>query len=275
MTIAAPLNRLAVCGALAWLTIGNGGLLFGEEGWAPVHTTRKPVASLQATPPARATMVQRVAFQEEAEPIPSPPPVFTPPKFTPPEKSPAKPSHGHVTASPPRTGGAKSCKCEHCAGPSPRRQVAGKSAVEKPACLVYEVMDGVAGGIEHVLRLKSPSERCGRSGVEVASCGCAECGKRPAAPRVSPNRVRALPQRLAPPSSTAVPMPPTVPMHIDTPLVDPPTAPLSHPIEELEPQALPRLPAPVVPDEMSDPFKDDQAWRPGRNAAIKRSAYFE
>lgn len=276
MSIAAKLNRLAVCGTLAWLTIGNGGLLSAEEDWAPVHTSRTPAATA-ATSRVPEVIVRPVAFETESEsesvphlPAKLPPPMLVPTGLPTAHQSP-------VASSP---GGPRSCSCERCAGPTPRRHAHAKPAAQKPAaqkpgCLVYCVLDGVAGGIEHALRLKSPGERCGRSGQDVTTCGCGLCSKTPASKPVQSNRVRPLPKRLPAGSSTAVPMSPTVPMEVDTPLIDPPASPLSHPIEQLEPKTVPRLPAPVVPDELADPFEDDQAWRPGRNAAIKRSAYYE
>lgn len=274
MSIAAKFNRLAVCGTLAWLTIGNGGLLSAEEDWAPVHTARTPAATA-APPRVQDAMVRTVAFESESESVPQLPAKLPPPTLAPAERLPVYPQ---IVA--PSHAGPRSCSCDHCAGPAPRRHAhakpaAHRPAAQKPGCLVYCVLDGVAGGIEHALRLKSPGERCGRSGQDVATCGCGVCSKTPALPRVRSMPARSLPKRLPTRSSTAVPMPPTVPMKIETPLVDPPASPLSHPIEELEPKTVPRLPAPVVPDELADPFEDDQAWRPGRNAAIKRSAYYE
>ncbi|QEG40611.1 hypothetical protein [Roseimaritima ulvae] len=276
MTIAAKMNRLALCGTLAWLSLGTAATLSADEGWAPLHIATGPSAHDAPRQAAPAPSVRTVAYDADAPTIRRPTkivddapsnvellPVFEPPLAAPEE-------------------GGKPCHCDRCTSPSPRRAPVRKHAPHKPAlknpdCLVYNVLDGVAGGIEHALQLKTPQERSRRSVIHRTSCGCELCSQAPAKKRRRAKPASPMLKRLPSRTSTDFPMPPTVPMQVDAPLVDPPSEPLSHPIEELEPKpkTVPRLPAPIVPDELADPFEDDQAWRPGKNPAIKRSAYYE
>ncbi|QDS92282.1 hypothetical protein FF011L_10240 [Roseimaritima multifibrata] len=169
---------------------------------------------------------------------------------------------------------APSCGCEDCR-PAPRLRTAvqncgcGSCQLGGPPCRaplrrlmlppnpIYCVLDKVAGGVECVLGL-SPNCRVGRcalpgggdcgcdtGGCDSMGCDCGDSGR-----DAHPATLLPVPK----PHPTMAPMPPST----------------EKAVEEIQ-----HLPAPIVPDRLKDPFKDDQAWIPGSDRTIQRSAYYE
>jgi len=129
---------------------------------------------------------------------------------------------------------------------------------------LFCLFDGIAGGIEHVLGLESPA--CRTQGCDGLQCDQLGCDRLPALPVHDFSRE----------PLQVEPLWPTAPEIIEHgPLTTPRAgdAPKPAPAGEVAPRPL--LPAPQVPDSLSDPFEDDQAWLPGRDPSIQRSAYFE
>ncbi|WP_153558609.1 hypothetical protein [Roseimaritima sediminicola] len=156
----------------------------------------------------------------------------------------------------------RSAACR-CGKPQNRHHRGAARKQRDDECQLVKVLDGVAAGIEHSLKLKSPHQRQ----AEKLASTCNHCANG---------------------AGTSGRSGPSFDSDSNyRPHIGPETVPAGRPLPddgqpsgqpqpgELSPERLPRLPAPVVPDELSDPFEDDAAWLPGRDPSIRRSAYFE
>jgi hypothetical protein len=114
---------------------------------------------------------------------------------------------------------------------------------------LFRLLDHVAGGIEQVLGLSAKPCR------DAARCddGCDAV----------------LLEELSGLDAEVVPM--AVPGQPAGPRAAPPQAPQ----DQVAPPPPAELPQPEKQDEQVNPFEDEEAWVPGRNPAIRRSAYFE